>query len=114
MSASSDARAERDRLAEEAAEEVADALAGLRPWPSWVGMTLDEFDARGTLDAEQAAAHARAQDAAAALVAALQAAEAEAAAAAERDRAAREQLGRLRRAYTGTLLTPARDISPAR
>lgn len=98
------AQDDRDRLAAAAFEELAAALddtTGATPWPEWVGMARDDFETRG--DLESLEAERQRQDAAAALVAALQVAETEAAAAAERDRAAREQLDRLRRAYAGTL-----------
>ena len=78
---------ENQRRAEEAAEEVADAMAGLAPWPEWMGVTREEFEAAGDRaderhEANEAAQRAQ-QEAAAALVEALRAAEAEAAAAAD-------------------------------
>ena len=102
--AAQDAAEENQRRTEEAAEELAAALDGLRPWPEWMGVTADEFEAAAERQEADKAAQRAQQEAEAALVEALQAAEAEAAAAAARDRAAREQLDRLRRACAATRL----------
>jgi hypothetical protein len=117
LSADEAAAIERERLAYEAINEVADALEGLRPWPDWIGITQDAFEAEGDREAALQAADAAAMrsqlDAEAAFVTLIQAAEAEAAAATERDQAAREHLATLRRAYAGSLIS-ARGISPTR
>jgi hypothetical protein len=112
---------ENQRRTEETFEELAAALAGLAPWPEWVGVTAEEFEAAGEREAERqeadkAAQRAQQAEAAAALDAvleALRAAEAEAAAAADRDRAAREQLDRLRRAYAACAATRLGSLVPA-
>jgi hypothetical protein len=110
--------AEEDRRTEVLFDELADALAGLKPWPVWAGQTRDEFEAEGERAAASQAAELEAfaairadeerQAAAAEVLAAIQAAELETAAADERQRSATAQLARLRSIYNSTIVTNPR------
>jgi hypothetical protein len=97
------ANAEEARRTEALFDELADALAGLKPWPIWVGQSREDFEAEGGRAAASQAAELEAftaikadeerqrQAAAADLLAAIEAAEIETAAAAERQRDAAER-----------------------
>jgi len=52
---------ENQRRTEETFEELAAALAGLAPWPEWVGVTAEEFEAAGDREAERQEADKAAQ-----------------------------------------------------
>ena len=106
------ARDERDRVAEEALEELADALAGLSPWPSWMSSSQDEFEAEGARQSDLQAQDRERLAVEAALLEAIAVMEKDAAAAREREVATEAQLSRLRAVYAAQFDMRGRDISP--
>ena len=112
-------RKERERLGEEALEELAAAVEGNGPWPVWMTMTIDELETEGERQAADERLMQERQRAEADLLLAIAAAEDEALTIRSRERLALAQVERLRTIYaatTGATMfgTAHRDISPTR